>query len=218
MIHTIYKSVNKINGKVYIGFDSNWPNRIKIHKSACKKQDCKFYRAIRKHGWDSFEWSSIYQSHDKEHTLNVMESLFIKEYDSFHVGYNSTLGGDGTFGLLMTEENKKKMSIRHKGKTLTPEHIEILREKGKKLVGDKNPMFGKNHTEENKKKISDSTKGISKPMTKDHKKNLKCHTNNYTKVLCPHCGKEGQLTNMKRWHFDKCKSSPITLLGIFQKV
>ena len=83
MIHTIYKSVNIKNGKVYIGFDSNWPNRMRIHKSASKKQDNKFYRAIRKHGWDSFEWSPIYQSHDKEHTLNVMEKYFIQEYNSF---------------------------------------------------------------------------------------------------------------------------------------
>lgn len=206
MIHTIYKSVNKLNGKVYIGFDSNWPKRVKIHKSASKKQDCKFYRAIRKYGWDSFEWSSIYQSHDKKHTLNVMESLFIEEYDSFYCGYNSTHGGDGTFGLIVSEETKRKLSAIHKGKKLSPEHIEILREKGKKLVGDKNPMFGKKHTQENKDKISKSSKGISKPMTDEHKKNLKCHTNNSTKVSCPHCGKEGQLTNMKRWHFDNCKT------------
>jgi group I intron endonuclease len=206
MIHTIYKSVNTKNCKVYIGFDSNWPNRMKIHKSASKKQNCKFYRAIRKYGWESFEWSPIYQSHNKEHTLNVMESLFIEEYDSFHNGYNSTLGGDGTFGLIVSEETKRKLSATHKGKKLSPEHIEILREKGKKLVGDKNPMFGKKHTQEHKDKISKSSKGISKPMTEEHKKNLKCHTNNSTKVLCPHCGKEGQLTNMKRWHFEKCKS------------
>jgi hypothetical protein len=26
-------------------------------------------------------------------------------------------------------------------------------------------------------------------------------------VSCPHCGKTGQYTNMKRWHFDKCKEN-----------
>ena len=24
-------------------------------------------------------------------------------------------------------------------------------------------------------------------------------------IKCPHCQKEGQLANMKRWHFDNCK-------------
>jgi hypothetical protein len=28
---------------------------------------------------------------------------------------------------------------------------------------------------------------------------------NSKKVKCPHCGKEGGYTNMKRYHFDKCK-------------
>ena len=26
-----------------------------------------------------------------------------------------------------------------------------------------------------------------------------------TKVKCPHCGKEGQMASMKRWHFDNCE-------------
>lgn len=25
------------------------------------------------------------------------------------------------------------------------------------------------------------------------------------KILCPHCNKEGNISNMKRWHFDNCK-------------
>lgn len=25
------------------------------------------------------------------------------------------------------------------------------------------------------------------------------------KIICPHCGKEGAQTAMKRWHFDNCK-------------
>ena len=202
MLYTIYKSVNTKNGKVYIGFDSHWPNRVGIHKSSYKKQDYKFYRAIRKYGWDSFDWSPIYQSHNKEHTLKVMENFFIMEYDSFHNGYNSTLGGDGCFGMILSESARKTISEKNKiPKPHTPEHnIKI----GDALRGKKYGPLSEDH----KKKISLKTKDVSKPMTPDHIKNLKCHTNNSTKVSCPHCGKEGQLTNMKRWHFDKCKSNP----------
>lgn len=60
-------------------------------------------------------------------------------------------------------------------------------------------------TEETKQKISNSSKGVPKSMTDEHKRNLKCHTNNSTQIECPHCGKVGQLTNMKRWHFARCK-------------
>lgn len=31
--------------------------------------------------------------------------------------------------------------------------------------------------------------------------------NNKMKYKCPHCSKEGDLRNMKRWHFDNCKKA-----------
>jgi len=72
--------------------------------------------------------------------------------------------------------------------------------------------YNKRHSrvlsEETKRKISATSKGKPKPMTDEHKQNLKCHSNNSTQVTCPHCGKIGQLTNMKRWHFDRCKKNP----------
>jgi group I intron endonuclease len=202
IIYTIYKAVNNVNGKVYIGFDSRWPNRKIVHKSASKNQDGKFYRAIRKYGWNNFDWTILYQSKDRKHCLNEMETYFIEEHDSFNNGYNSTLGGDGSFGLKHTEETRKKISEKNKiSKPQTKEHIEKRASKcrGKKL----GPL-----SEETKLKISKATKGISKPMTEEHKNNLACHRNNVTKVSCPYCNKIGQLTNMKRWHFDNCKSIP----------
>jgi len=202
-IYTIYKSVNTKTGKVYIGFDSNWPNRSNNHKSASKKQDSKFYRAIRKYGWDNFEWSVIYQSKDKQHTLKEMETYFINEYNSMKNGYNSTLGGDGTLGRKRTKEERLKQSISTKGisKPHTTEHNKKI---GDALRGQKRIPL----SEEHKQKISQSNKGIPKPFTEEHKKNLKCHKNNSLKVFCPHCNKLGQLTNMKRWHFANCKSIP----------
>ena len=201
-IYTIYKSVNRETGKVYIGFDSNWPNRVRIHKSSYQKQDYKFYRAIRKYGWDNFEWSVIYQSKEKEHTLKEMETIFIKEYDSFHNGYNSTLGGDGTFGLVFSKESREKIS---KGNKIPKPHTA---EHNKKIGDAQRGKKRKPHDEATKQKISMATKGISKTFSEQHKKNLKCHQNNSIKVTCPHCNKTGQLTNMKRWHFGNCKSRP----------
>lgn len=31
---------------------------------------------------------------------------------------------------------------------------------------------------------------------------------NSKKVVCPFCGKEGQFTAMRRWHFENCKKAP----------
>jgi group I intron endonuclease len=102
-IYTIYKAVNEINGKCYIGFTVNFHRRKNAHLNRSfnlknKNYHCKLYRAIRKYGWDNFEWEIIYQSLDGEHCLNVMESYFIEFYDSFNNGYNMTLGGEGILG------------------------------------------------------------------------------------------------------------------------
>ena len=101
MIYSIYKVTNKVNGKTYIGFDSNWPNRKYQHKSRSKKNKTyRLYQAIKKYGWDNFEWEVIYQSQDALHTLKIMEPYFITEHGSFASGYNMTEGGDGTPGHI----------------------------------------------------------------------------------------------------------------------
>jgi group I intron endonuclease len=117
IIYSIYKCVNNQTGKVYIGFDCNWPSRKRVHKSNYPRKKFKFYNAIRKYGWNSFDWQIIYQSLDRDYTLNVMENFFIQKYDSFKNGYNSTLGGEGVFGVhrKQSKEEKEKRRLLMKG-------------------------------------------------------------------------------------------------------
>lgn len=113
-IYTIYKATNTINGKCYIGFDSDWPNRKAVHKCNSKKDKNKkyhFYRAINKYGWENFQWEIIYQSKDKKHTLTKIEPYFIKFYNSYNEGYNMTFGGEGVFVQSVSLETRKKQSL-----------------------------------------------------------------------------------------------------------
>jgi group I intron endonuclease len=120
IIYSIYRATNKINGKVYIGFDSEWPKRKKSHYYNHRSSPCPkwpFYNALKKYGWDNFQWEILYQSKDGEHCKNYMENYFIVENRSFIGftdcnGYNSTLGGEGSLGKTQTVENKKKQSKR----------------------------------------------------------------------------------------------------------
>jgi group I intron endonuclease len=151
-IYSIYKCVNKINNKVYIGFDSKWPARKNSHKAKYKKYNFKFYRAICKHGWENFEWYLLYQSKDLDYTLNVMESHFITEYNSFKSGYNSTTGGEGRIGFAPW----------NKGKTncYSTEHNNNISSQAKKRYCDKtnHPMYGRKHTDESRKVMSKSAR------------------------------------------------------------
>lgn len=123
-IYSIYKVTNKTNGKCYIGFDSNWPNRQYQHKSKAKKGKSNYllYLAINKYGWDNFEWTIIYQSTELEHTLKIMEPYFIMEYNSFQNGYNMTKGGDGTPGHLRDPQIALDHSKRMKSYYSNPEN------------------------------------------------------------------------------------------------
>lgn len=65
------------------------------------KNPSKFYSAICKHGWDSFHheiigWCEAENEDELNYMLNEWERYYIWKYDSYHNGYNGTLGGDGT--------------------------------------------------------------------------------------------------------------------------
>jgi len=121
MSNTIYKATNSITGKSYIGFDSAWPKRKNRHlENANYNREGKFYDAIRKYGWDKFQWEILYQSKDKEHTLNVMETQFIREYNTFNQGYNMTEGGEGCFGAT---SNKIWINDGHNHKRLEKDQL-----------------------------------------------------------------------------------------------
>lgn len=150
-MNTIYIAVNKITGKSYVGFDSFWPRRKTTHKrNALIGKKGKLYDSIRKHGWKNFDWTSIYQSENKEHTLNVMEPHYIKKYDTFNKGYNMTTGGEGCFGATSNTIwiNDGFKHLRLEKHQLIPEgwskgRLKIKRKIGmsaesKKIIGQKN--------------------------------------------------------------------------------
>lgn len=52
----------------------------------------KFYRALRKYGFDNFEYIILVTCSQED--LNMLECIYIQKYDSKNNGYNSTLGGE----------------------------------------------------------------------------------------------------------------------------
>jgi len=99
----VYMHTNKTTGCCYIGTTIKtvgW--RFKKHvweAYAYKRKRSKFHRAIRKYGpsdWDSVE---LYRCTSAEAGYDAEVSL-IRDYNTFHEGYNTTPGGDA--GPIMT--------------------------------------------------------------------------------------------------------------------
>ena len=58
---------------------------------------------------------------------------------------------------------------------------------GQAISGEKNPMWGKEHSDSTKAKIGAKSR---------------------RRITCPHCGKTGNIANIHRWHLDNCKAKP----------
>lgn len=110
----IYKIINNINQKVYIGqttrnIDIRW-------KEHCRhfKQDMPISKAIKKYGVENFTIEKIEVCEDN--LLDKREQYWIKHYDSFNKekGYNATFGGQRT-GFEMTDKIKKVFSLWQSG-------------------------------------------------------------------------------------------------------
>jgi group I intron endonuclease len=95
------------SNKIYIGCTSRTlSERKKSHKSRSKNPKCAFHYAIQKYGFDSISWDII----DRAETFKQMldkEIFYIDKYNTYNVGYNSTLGGEGTLGLRSTLGTKR---------------------------------------------------------------------------------------------------------------
>ena len=198
-IGTIYKATCKANGKGYVGFDSNWPKRIEDHRLVAgrKGHGYRFHAAIRKHGWDAFEWEALYQSRDLEHCISVMEPYFIRSHGTFVgvAGYNLTLGGEGGTGHRVSEEARRRIGDKHRGKAITDEqreknrasslamHASLSAEKkelmrknaGRKLSAETRAKMsaaklGRKFSEEHRANMGAARRG--RPLSEEHRQKL----------------------------------------------
>lgn len=120
----IYKIVNALNGRMYIGQSVNPAYRAKRH--FWKNNGCvKLRHAIEKYGRSSFRFSVLCWCVDKA-DANEVEELLIALGDTRASGYNITPGGFGTgagkdnpfFGKSHTAELKAKLAAKKFGKPM----------------------------------------------------------------------------------------------------
>ena len=159
----IYKITNEVNGKVYIGQTTKtlqwrWKHHCNI------KSGCTYLKnALNKYGIENFIIEQI-DSAETQEELNKKEVYWIEHYNSLVPnGYNLTTGGEHP---AFTNVTRKKLSESRKGKkphAFDDNFKKKISDIAKKRTGEKNPMYGRNHTEATKKRISEVTTGRVSP-------------------------------------------------------
>lgn len=87
-----------VTQKKYIGKTiQEVKTRIKQHYKDRKRLDYLFYRAINKHGWDSFIWSVLEEC--EVNLLNKREEYWISHYKTNNKKYGYNMSSGGEFGI-----------------------------------------------------------------------------------------------------------------------
>lgn len=89
----IYKATNKITSEVYIGKSiKTLAKRKSDHKyeAFVRKRNSKFYTALRKFGWENFNWEVVCTAHTYKN-LKILERRYIIAFNAIDNGYNSQI-------------------------------------------------------------------------------------------------------------------------------
>ena len=155
----VYIHVNIFNGKKYIGITKQNPKHRWSNGNHYKSSPY-FWNAIQKYGWDNFKHIILYTNFTEEEA-KWKENLLIKLFhtwinDPLNLGYNMTLGGDGTHGYKFTQEQIDRIREKRKGVHLSEEHKDNIRKS----------LLGRKFTEEWKNKISESHYSGNNPVAR----------------------------------------------------
>lgn len=108
----IYLVTNLINNISYVGQSKNIYQRFNkhhIYDYKNEKNECyntKFYQALRKYGINNFKVTILELCEEK--MLDEKEIYYIKKFDTYHHGYNSTEGGQNWSPTIFSEEVEEK--------------------------------------------------------------------------------------------------------------
>ena len=109
----IYKFTHIKTDRVYIGQTIQDPNRRRLEHlsdSRYNKRTHRFHNAIRKYGEDAFTFEVITTAPNLDE-LNLLETKYIKEYNSIKNGFNIRNGGDNK---THHQESIEKMRLAQK--------------------------------------------------------------------------------------------------------
>lgn len=165
----IYKILNTINGKVYIGQSWHLNYRWYSHKS--HEHNIHLARAFNQYGIENFSYIIIEEFEPNESARSLMnerERFYIAQYKATNPMYGYNINEGGWDSKPSPETLEKLRSIRG------PLHWAYGREVGEeerrrmseRMMGDKNPMFGRSPSKEMNERYSRERRGSNNPAAR----------------------------------------------------
>jgi group I intron endonuclease len=159
----IYKIVNEVTGKCYVGSSVEIDRRWNQHKNLLTKDkhhSTKLQNSVNKHGFDSFVFEVIEECDSS--ILMEREQHWLDLLNVVDDGYNINYKADGRSGVKLSEEHKKRISDSRVGNSRngikhSDETKQKMSESGKNR--DYSHLVGIPRNNETKKKISNTLKG-----------------------------------------------------------
>lgn len=125
--NVIYCVKNNVSKRRYVGLTSgHFKTRIQGHVAAAvsnNSQQSLLCYAFQKHGLKNFQ-ACVLEVVDENLSLADAEIRWIADLNSYYfdnrdIGYNMTLGGDGSTGHVTSHKTRKKLSLAQKGKPMS---------------------------------------------------------------------------------------------------
>lgn len=196
MVYIVYKTINTLNDRYYIG----------VHKQKSDGFDgylgsgIAIREAVRKYGKENFKRETLFSYDNSKQAYAKEKEIVDTELTENSNSYNICGGGLGP--AFLSNETRKRMSETRRGKKFSECHKKNLSESLRKTWHD--PKM-----QEKKNKIGNATssahKGVAKSKEQREKMSLASKGKKKKRTKCPHCGLEGSVNQLHRWHFDNCR-------------
>jgi group I intron endonuclease len=165
-----YIARNTINGKFYIGSTFNFERRKKEHLES--KHNYPFQNSLRKNP-DAFEWETYIDDCDAPILEQSLLDMWCEKSQCYNINQYASRPPDST-GREVKEDTKQKISKKLKGRQIGKKQRDVvsksnkirklspetLEKKSKAVSGEKNPFYGKTHSEETIQKFKEDRKGL----------------------------------------------------------
>jgi hypothetical protein len=152
--YIIYSITNILNGKIYVGFHAT--NDLNDNYMG---SEIAINEAYKKYGIDKFKKDIL--EYCNRNNWGEREKYWIRKLNTYGKGYNLTLGGEGTLGVRLSHESRRKISDSKIGKpSWNKNKAGIYSEKTIKKWSEKRKNIFP--SEEHKTKISISNTGKKK--------------------------------------------------------